>query len=137
MLAWGGESPGDRSWLEIGVTHLPILLVLLVACANVGTLIYARTSTRDAEIAVRYALGAGRGRIVSQLFVEALVLASLAAVVGLAAANFALKWGMAAYYSGQSDALPFWVNPGLKPTTVLFGVLLTIAGAALLSILPA
>ena len=137
VLAWGGESPGDRSWEEFAMTHLPILLVLLVACANVGTLIYARTSTRDAEIAVRYALGAGRGRIVGQLFVEALVLASAAALLGLLTANFALKQGIAAYYAGQPDALPFWMHPGLKPGTVVFGVVLTIAGAALLSILPA
>jgi len=137
VLAWGGESPGDRSWLELALTHLPIALVLLVACANVGTLIYARTSTREAEIAVRYALGASRGRIVSQLFVEALVLASGAAVLGLAAANAALKWGMTAYYSGQADAMPFWIKPGLKPTTVVFGAVLAVAGAALLSVLPA
>ena len=137
VLAWGGQSPGDRSWAEFALTHLPILLVLLVACANVGTLIYARTSTRDAEIAIRYALGAARARIVGQLFVEALVLASVAAVIGLAGANFAIKWGMTAYYSGQPDALPFWMKPGLKPGTVLFGVVLTLAGAALLSILPA
>ena len=137
VLAWGGESPGDRSWFELALTHLPILLVLLVACANVGTLIYARTSTRDAEIAVRSALGAGRGRIVAQLFVEALVLAAGSAVLGLIAANLAIKLGMAAYYSGQSDPMPFWVRPGLKPTTVLFAVGLTIVGAGLLSILPA
>ena len=94
------------------MTHLPILLVLIVACVNVGTLIYARTATREAEIAMRYALGASRGRIVAQLFVEALVLASAAAVVGLAVAHWALKWGIDAYYSGQSGGLPFWVNPG-------------------------
>ena len=137
VLAYGGESPGDRSWFEFFMKHLPILLVLAVACANVGTLLYARTATRDAEIALRYALGAARGRIVGQLFAEALVLASLSAVAGLAAANFALKWGMAAYYSGQTNALPFWINPGLKPATVLFGAGLTILCAGLLGILPA
>jgi putative ABC transport system permease protein len=137
VLAYGGESPGDVSWFEFLMKHLPILLVLAVACANVGTLIYARTATREAEIAVRYALGAGRGRIVGQLFAEALVLASLSAVVGLAAANFALKWGLAAFYSNEAGALPFWINPGLKPTTVVFAVGLTILGAALLGIFPA
>jgi len=137
VLAWGGESPGDRSWLELAITHLPIVLVLLIACANVGTLLYARTSTRDAEIAIRFALGAGRARIVSQLFVEALVLASIAAVVGLLAANFAVKWGLSAYYSGQNDAMPFWIRPGLKFTTVLYAAGLTFIGAALLSVLPA
>lgn len=137
VLAYGGESPGDRSWLEIAITHLPVLLVLIVACANVGTLVYARTATREAEIALRYALGASRGRIVGQLFVEALVLASAAAAIGLFGANAALKWGIAAYYSGQSGSLPFWVNPGLKLPTVVYGAALTIAGAAILGILPA
>ncbi|MBA3637683.1 MAG: ABC transporter permease [Acidobacteria bacterium] len=137
VLAYGGESPGDKTWLELAVTHLPILLVLVVACMNVGTLIYARTATRDAEISMRYALGASRGRIISQLFVEALVLAAIAAVVGLVGANFAVKWGMTAYYAGQGGAMPFWVNPGLKFTTVLYAGLLTVAGAALLGVLPA
>jgi predicted permease len=137
VLAYGGESPGDRTLMELAITHLPILLVLAVACANVGTLIYARTATRDAEIATRYALGASRGRIVTQLFVEALVLTSLAAVLGLGVAHVALKSGTAAYFSGQSNALPFWVNPGLKPTTVLYASVMSIVGAALLSVLPA
>ena len=135
ILAYGGESPGDRGLLEFVITHLPIILVLLVACANVGTLVYARTATREGEIATRYALGASRGRIVGQLFVEALVLASLAAVVGLVGANWALKWGLEAYYSGQ--AMPFWLSPGLKPMTVVFAMLLTITGAAILGVLPA
>lgn len=137
VLAYGGESPGDRGALEFIMRHLPILLVLLVACANVGTLIYARTATREGEIATRYALGASRGRIVGQLFAEALVLASIAAVVGLVGANWALKWGVNAYYSGSPAGMPFWMNPGLKPSTVMFAVLLTITGAALLGILPA
>jgi predicted permease len=137
ILAYGGESPGDRAIVEILVTHLPIVLVLIVACVNVGTLVYARTATREAEIVTRYALGASRWRIVSQLFVESLVLAALAATVGLTAAHFALKWGVAAYYSGSSTGMPFWVRPGLKLTTVIYAGGLTIVGAALLSLLPA
>ena len=137
VLAYGGESPGDRSWLEFAITHLPVLLVLVVACVNVGTLIYARTATREGEIAMRHALGASRGRILGQLFVEALVLAGVAAVVGLAAADWVLKWGVAAYYSGQGGGAPFWVDPGLKPTTILYAAALAVAGAALLGMLPA
>jgi len=137
VLAYGGESPGDRTWLERIVTHLPILLVLLVACTNVGTLVYARTATREAEIATRYALGAERSRIVTQLFVEALVLASAAAGVGLVAAHWAVQWGLGVYYSGQTGGPPFWLHPGLKPATIFYAGLLTIAGAGLLGILPA
>ena len=64
---------------------------LLVTLKNVRpappTLIYARTATREGEVAVRSALRASRARIVGQLFVEALVLSSVAAAVGLVAAN--------------------------------------------------
>ncbi len=134
VLAYGGESPGDRSILEIAITYLPIILVLVLACANVGTLVYARTATRDAEISVRYALGATRGRIITQLFVEALVLASVAAIVGLAVANWTLKWALTSYFAGQ---LPFWLNPGLKLSTVLFAIPLTVFSAAILGVLPA
>jgi predicted permease len=137
VLAYGGESPGDRSVLEVVVTHLPILLVLIVACINVGTLVYARTATREAEIATRHALGANRTRIVAQLFVEALVLASVSAVVGLTVADSALRWGMQLYYSAQAGGPPFWIDAGLKPMTILYAAGLTIAGAAMLGVLPA
>ena len=137
VLAYGGESPGDSSLVELAVTHLPVLLVLLVACVNVGTLVYARTAMRDAEIATRYALGASRGRIVTQLFVEALVLASVAAVVGLLGASWAIKWGVTAYFSSMPGGMPFWVDPGLRFTTILYAAGLTVVGAALLGVLPA
>ena len=137
VLAYGGENPGDRSLFLTLLTHLPVLLVLIVACMNVGTLIYARTAARDAEIAMRYALGASRRRIVTQLFIEALVLTSLAAIVGLAAADWALKWGLNAFYSGQGGSMPFWLDPGLKLTTFLYALVLTTTGAAILGVLPA
>jgi predicted permease len=137
VLAYGGQSPGDAAPLEFAATHLPIILVLAVACVNVGTLVYARTATRDAEIAMRFALGASRPRIVLQLFVEALVLSAVAAAIGLTVAHVALTWATHAFNSGDTGGLPFWVDPGLKPTTVLFSALLTTAGAACLGVLPA
>jgi putative ABC transport system permease protein len=137
VLAYGGESPGDRSWFELMLTHLPVVLVLIIACANVGTLIYARTATREAEIAIRYSLGASRGRIVGQLFIEALVLSSVAAIAGLTFANWALRRGMDAYFSGQPGGPPFWINPGLKLTTMLYAAGLTVIGGAILGVLPA
>jgi predicted permease len=137
VLAYGGQSPGDATLLELASTHLPILLVLTVACVNVGTLVYARTATRDAEIAMRLALGASRGRIVSQLFVEALVLSAVAAAVGLSVAHVALTWVTHAFNSGDTGGLPFWVDPGLKPTTILFAAALTMVAAAILGVLPA
>lgn len=137
VLAYGGESPGDRSMTEFIIRHLPVLLVLLVACVNVGTLIYARTVTREPEIAMRYALGANRGRIVMQLFIEALVLGSIAAAVGLAVANVLVEWGLATFYAGLPGGMPFWIVPGLKLRTVLYALGLTIAAAAILGILPA
>ena len=134
---YGAASLGQQTWIAFITTHLPILLVLAVACANVGTLVYARTATRDAEITMRYALGASRGRIVTQLFVEALGLALVGAVLGLTAANAALTWAFDVFTSNRPDALPFWFTPGIRFSTVIFTLLLAILGAAMLGILPA
>ena len=134
VMAYAAEY--DQDWINLSLTHLPILLVLIVACTTVGTLVYARTATRDAEIASRYALGASRRRIIGQLFIEALVLSSVAAVVGLGITNWVLKWGFNVYLAGDYEP-PFWMDPGLKLRTVLYAAVLTTAGAAILGILPA
>ena len=133
---YGGVAIGVRL-VEHAATHVPILLVLIVACATVGTLVHARTATRNAEIAVRSALGASRRRIVVQLFVEALVLAAIAGAVGLTAAHFALKWGIGVAYSGGSGGPPFWIHSGLALSTLVYAAGLAVTGAALLGALPA
>ena len=112
-----------------------MLLVLIIACMSVGTLVYARTATREGEIALRSALGASRARIIGQLFVEALVLASVAAAVGLIAADRVLTWGIESVTA--RGGAPFWMTPGLKLTTILYAGGLAVVSAAMLSLLPA
>jgi predicted permease len=114
--------------------NIVFLTLLAIVCANVATLVFARTATRSWEMTVRTALGANRARIVTQLFIEALVLAGIGAALGLLIARIALRWGLATV---GSDALPFWIDDSLSLRTVLYTVLLTLFGAAIIGILPA
>ena len=111
------------------------LMLLAIVSANVATLVFARTATRGWEISVRTALGASRRRIVSQLFVEALVLAGIAAIVGLLVARVALHFGVALL--AGNDAIPYWIDASLSWRTVLYTAALTLVGAAIIGILPA
>jgi predicted permease len=132
-LTEGGVSMVIRNVLY--VVNIVFLLLLAIVCANVATLVFARTATRGWEITVRNALGASRGRIVSQLFVEALVLASLAAVLGLVMGKVALRYALGMLAGGE--ALPFWIDDSLSWRTVLYAGVLTLVGAAIVGILPA
>lgn len=117
--------------------NLFVALLLLLSCSNVALLMFARSATREREILVRGALGAGRGRIVLQLFAEALVLAALAALLGLTATHLALQWVLDALMNSEWDPSPFWLSTrGLAPTTLTYAALLTLVAAAVTGVLP-
>ena len=81
--------------MQLGLRTLQFgaALLLLIVAVNVAILVYARTATRFGEIAVRTALGATRGCVITQLFVEALVLSMAAAALGLTLLVIASRWG--------------------------------------------
>lgn len=119
------------------VGNLAFMLLLAVVCANVATLVFARTVTREGEIALRTALGASRRRIVLQLATEAFVLTAFASAIGLALAAAGLEWGMDLFWDVQQTRPPFWFDSGLDPVTVLYVAGLTLLGAAIIGVVPA
>ena len=124
--------------LILSAVRLLLVFLLLVACANVATLVFARTVTREGEIAIRTSLGATRRRIVLQLFAEALVLVVGSTLIGLAIASFALgRIARLFFVIQQAPDLPFWWNDALSPTTVLYAVVLALAGAVMIGVVPA
>ena len=85
------EMDDPENALALYAIEIAIVLLLVVVCVNVAILVYARTATRQGEIAVRGALGASRRRIVAQLFVEALTLAGVSAAIGIGLTAVALR----------------------------------------------
>jgi predicted permease len=137
LLMGGLPKSGFRGLPEYPLIRLLTLIPLLVACANIGLLIFARTATRSSEFAVRTALGASRARILTQVFTEALVLAVLAAGVGLlvvrAAMDALVMRGMAA----AGETLPYWVDFSLTQATVVRAMALAVLSAAIAGVVPA
>jgi putative ABC transport system permease protein len=131
------DGPGESMTLLTG--NIFVMMLLVLVCTNVGLLMFARAATRETEIVVRSALGASRRRIVMQMFAEALVLGGVAAVVGLTAAGWGVRWGldhMRAELTDGSGNFSFWIDGKLSPLTFGYTALLTLLAAAIAGILP-
>jgi predicted permease len=98
-------------------------ILLIVACANVASIMLARALARRREMGIRLAVGASRTRLARQLFVENLVLAAIGGVIGLAAGRWALRLLLAS----AGDQVPQWADFSLDFRVIAFSILLTAA----------
>ena len=131
--------PSGGTVLAFGTVNVIALMLLVLVCANVALLVFARAATRESEIVVRNALGASRGRIITQLVAEALVLGATAAFVGLFFVRTILRWTLNMVQTEFLDGepLPFWISARLSPSTLIYVVLLTMLCALVAGVLPA
>ena len=133
--AQGGVDDSEMTGVK-SLVYFFVVVLMVVVCSTVALLLFARAAARETEMIVRSALGASRRRIVTQLFAEALVLAGVAAVVGLAAAQWALTHLGRPYIEINYEQLPFWYDFDLSPLTVTYALALAVIGAVVAGVTP-
>ena len=117
-------------WLLLGIVGG----VLLIACANVASLLIARATARQKEIAVRLALGASRGRIVGQLLVESVMLAGIGGLLGLVIASWTTRFLLG--FLPTSDT-PHVISGSIDNRILLFNFALSLATGLVFGLVPA
>jgi predicted permease len=126
-----GTEQSDQGYPLMALVGSLTLLILAVACGNLGSLLLARGVAREREIAIRKAVGAGSGRLVRQLFTESLLLAFAGAMAGLALGYLVLRGMMV------MAKTPAWLNPAPDWRIALFAVGMAFAAAIMFGLTPA
>ncbi|MEP6691897.1 MAG: ABC transporter permease, partial [Gemmatimonadaceae bacterium] len=119
---------GGVLWVVLGTVGF----VLLIACANVANLFLVRAESRQKEIGVRTALGAGRGEVIRQFLVEGMVLAAIGGAAGVALAAAAVR-----LLPSLASQLPRIAEVGIDARVMVVAMAVTIVSAILFSALPA
>ncbi|HYP09133.1 MAG TPA: ABC transporter permease [Bryobacteraceae bacterium] len=130
-----GNGSGEHHKQEIytisALAGCLVMLILAVACGNLGNLLLARGVAREREIAIRVSVGAGRGRLLRQLFTESLLLAMLGSVAGLALGALTLRLLI------RNTNAPAWLDPSPDWRMVAFALFIGFAAAMLFGFTPA
>ncbi|HEV8445968.1 MAG TPA: ABC transporter permease [Gemmatimonadaceae bacterium] len=112
-----------------------VAVMLLVACANVANLLLMRGADRRREVAVRIALGAGRGRLVRQLMTESLLLAVLGGAAGLVVAHYGIHTLVGVIPPGQRP--PALADVGVNGPVAIYSCLISVVAGVLFGLVPA
>jgi putative ABC transport system permease protein len=130
------EYVGDVTRKIILTMFAAVLLVLLIACANVANLILARSTDRTRELAVRTALGASRWQIVRAMLAESLVIAFIGAGIGLLIAHFGIEALDRALVANDNSA-PYFVDFSVDWRVGAFAFVIAVVTAFIAGLLPA
>jgi predicted permease len=126
-----GAEQRDPVYPIFALIGILALMILAVACGNLGSMLLARGVARQHEIAIRVAIGAGSGRLIRQLFTESLVLAFLGSAAGLALGTVVLRSLLAA------TGAPAWLDPTPDWRVSAFALATGFASAILFGLTPA
>ncbi len=143
------QYPRDREWFGaivplhadiIGTSSTPLYvlmgaagLVLLIACVNLANLLLARNVTRQRELAIRSALGSGRGRLIRQLLTESLLLSVVGGTLGV----FLAWWGVGALIAVIPESVPRAAEIAPDGRLLIFAVGVTLFTGVLSGVIPA
>jgi putative ABC transport system permease protein len=125
--------PGSTDRQLIALLTAVTLFGLLIACANVANLLLGRAEERQREVALRTAIGAGRGRILRQLLTESVLMGAVAGAIGLVLSVWIVGW----LRSAMPPMLPAAVMPELDPEVVLATLAVSMAAGVVFGMAPA